>query len=135
MITRNVILDLMPLYEAGELSADTRALVEAYLKEHPEMTTGAPPDALFKGSAAARPEHERRSALERTRTLLARRQRFFGAALGSTLMPFAFAFEGSRVTWFMLRDATAPALVFLVAASVCWIGYWRASRELRVAGM
>jgi predicted nucleic acid-binding protein len=34
-ITREVILDLMPLYVAGEVSDDTRKLVEAYL-EHDE---------------------------------------------------------------------------------------------------
>jgi predicted nucleic acid-binding protein len=31
-ITRDVILDLMPLYVAGEVSDDTRRLVEAYLE-------------------------------------------------------------------------------------------------------
>ena len=31
-VTRNVILDLLPLYLAGEVSADTAALVEEYLK-------------------------------------------------------------------------------------------------------
>jgi len=37
-ITRNVILDLLPLYSANEVSADTRALVEKYLKTDPELT-------------------------------------------------------------------------------------------------
>ena len=40
-ITRNVILDLMPLYLAGEASQDTKELVEEYLetdKELAEMT-------------------------------------------------------------------------------------------------
>ena len=36
-ITRNVILDLLPLYLADEVSADTRALVEGYLKTDPEL--------------------------------------------------------------------------------------------------
>ena len=36
-ITRNVILDLLPLYQAGEVSADTRALVEKYLETDPEL--------------------------------------------------------------------------------------------------
>jgi hypothetical protein len=37
-ITRNVILDLLPLYSANEVSADTRALVEEYLETDPELT-------------------------------------------------------------------------------------------------
>ncbi|TFH32115.1 MAG: zf-HC2 domain-containing protein [Anaerolineales bacterium] len=32
-ITRDVILDLMPLYVAGEVSEDTRRLVEAFLEK------------------------------------------------------------------------------------------------------
>jgi hypothetical protein len=36
-ITRNVILDLMPLVLADEASDDTRRLVELYLKQDPEF--------------------------------------------------------------------------------------------------
>ena len=36
-ITRNVILDLLPLYLANEVSADTRVLIEKYLKNDPEL--------------------------------------------------------------------------------------------------
>ena len=36
-ITRNVILDLMPLYVADEVSADTKTLVEEYLEADPEL--------------------------------------------------------------------------------------------------
>lgn len=40
-ITRNVILDLLPLYVADEVSADTRALVEKYLETDSELTNVA----------------------------------------------------------------------------------------------
>jgi len=36
-ITRDVILDLMPLVLAGEASNDTSRLVEQYLEQHPEL--------------------------------------------------------------------------------------------------
>ena len=36
-ITRDVILDLLPLYLADEVSADTRTLVEKYLETDPEL--------------------------------------------------------------------------------------------------
>lgn len=36
-ITRNVILDLLPLFVANEVSADTRALVEKYVETDPEL--------------------------------------------------------------------------------------------------
>jgi hypothetical protein len=36
-ITRDVILDLLPLYLAEEVSADTRVLVEEYLRSDPQL--------------------------------------------------------------------------------------------------
>jgi hypothetical protein len=36
-ITKNVILDLLPLYSANEVSADTRALVEEYLETDKDL--------------------------------------------------------------------------------------------------
>ena len=36
-ISRNVILDLLPLYIAAEVSPETRALVEDYLETDPEL--------------------------------------------------------------------------------------------------
>ena len=36
-ITRDVILDLLPLYLSDEVSADTRTLVEKYLESDPEL--------------------------------------------------------------------------------------------------
>lgn len=40
-ITRNVILDLLPLYSADEVSADTRALIEKYLETDQELANVA----------------------------------------------------------------------------------------------
>jgi len=40
-ITRNVILDLLPLYVANEVSGDTRALIEEYLETDPELANVA----------------------------------------------------------------------------------------------
>ena len=40
-ITQNVILDLLPLYSANEVSADTRTLVEKYLKTDAELANVA----------------------------------------------------------------------------------------------
>ncbi len=40
-ITRNVIMDLIPLYVADEASPDTRALVEEYLECDPELAEAA----------------------------------------------------------------------------------------------
>lgn len=40
-VTRNVILDLLPLYAAGEVSEDTRLMVEEYFEKDNEMARAA----------------------------------------------------------------------------------------------
>ncbi len=45
-ITKNVILDLLPLYLSDEVSEDTRNLIEVYLESDEELS------ALVKQSAA-----------------------------------------------------------------------------------
>ncbi len=47
-ISQNVILDLLPLYLAGEVSADTRYLVEKYLETDPELADMAKQAKAFK---------------------------------------------------------------------------------------
>lgn len=40
-ITRNVILDLLPMYLANEVSSETHALIEKYLETDPELAQQA----------------------------------------------------------------------------------------------
>ena len=47
-ITRNVALDLLPLYLADEVSPDTRALVEKYLETDPELASIAEQSAAME---------------------------------------------------------------------------------------
>lgn len=136
IITKDVILDLLPLYEAGEGSADTRRVVEDYLREHPDIaSTHTGTDTMLKSMGSGHVERDRRKTLERTRGLLLRRQTFFGLALGCTLMSFTFAFEGTRMTWFMWRDAPTQAGMLMAVGIGCWIGYFRTRTQLQVAGM
>jgi len=46
-ITRNIIVDLLPLYLAGEASDDTRALVEEFLESDKELAKMAKQTAAF----------------------------------------------------------------------------------------
>ena len=135
-VTKNVIADLLPLYEAGEASADTRALVEHYLKEHPEMRADASVDTILKAEPASRPEQEQRAALERTRSLLRWRTMLFALAIFSNLTAFSFTFSSSEgITWLMWRDAPAMGFILLGVAAVSWLAYFRVDKQLRVSGM
>jgi hypothetical protein len=135
-ITRNVIADLMPLYEAGEASADTRELVEAFLKADPTLLAAPPVDQALKSAPAPPVELERRRALERTVSLLKKRQMFFAMALCFTLMPLSVAGSSSEgVTWMMWRDAPEAARAFAAGAVVCWAFFLRARHQLRATGL
>ena len=134
-ITKDVIADLLPLYEAGEASADTRALVEAFLKVDPSLLSERSVDSSLKAEAAPAVERDRRQALARTVYLLKRRQMFFAFALCFTLMPMSFVFSGDGITWLMWRDAPDAAQGFLAAAVVCWFLFLRARNQLRATGL
>jgi hypothetical protein len=55
-ITRNVILDLLPLYVAGEVSADTKKLVGEFLETDTELANVAKQlDPLEKPKTAPAP--------------------------------------------------------------------------------
>jgi hypothetical protein len=72
-VTHDVITDLWPVYAAGEASADTRALVEAFLRQDPGfarlLQEGGVED--LRRLDAGRPATDREAqALRRTKRLL-----------------------------------------------------------------
>ena len=69
-ITRDVISDLWPAYASGEATADTKALVESFLADHPGCAAEFDaPVALPAAGAAIAPDAEAR-ALGRTKELM-----------------------------------------------------------------
>ena len=62
-ITRDVVSDLWPLYSSGEASADTRVLVDEFLRDDPEFA---------RAGSRARRSCPRRSSPSRPRRKPAR---------------------------------------------------------------
>jgi len=135
-VTRNVVTDLLPLYLAAEASDDTRALVEAYLKQNPtfavEVREQAEKRTALLGALTAVPsaDHEKLT-LQRVRRFNRRRANLLGVSIATTLMPLAFGFDDRHIHWMMLRDQPNQALVFWVFALGCWIAYYLTGRRLR----
>jgi hypothetical protein len=72
-VTREVISDLWPVYAAGESSADTRALVEAFLRKDPEyaeLLQGRDEEGLLRHDVPRLPPDREAQALRRTKRLL-----------------------------------------------------------------
>jgi hypothetical protein len=135
-ITRDIVIDLLPVYESGEASADTRALVDDFLARDTEFARivraarhrPAPP-----ATTAAPGAEVERTAVNRTLKAIRRKSWTFGLAIFFTLLPFTIAFSGGDVLIFLWRDMPAFRLSLVVAAAL-WFSYWRQSQAFRKAG-
>jgi len=90
-ITRNVILDLLPLYVAGEVSADTRALVEEYLETDPDLARVAEETAAMDKTEAipvALSREDQMKAYEEAKRLLFRRTLIWASVIAFTVLSF-----------------------------------------------
>jgi len=115
-VTRDVILDLLPLYFAGQVSGDTRKLVDDFMQTDPDFARMSQRfDTLLKDHGSLRePSASERRTLQRTRMLLRYRNQTIGLAIAFSLMPFAFGFHDGRIDWILLRDKPAVGGAWLL---------------------
>jgi anti-sigma factor RsiW len=142
-LTRDVVADLLPAYLAGEASADTRALVEEFARGDSEFTRtletqrrelAAGANALRQPPSTLSPDHELRT-LVRTRRMAKRLRWLMGLALMFTAFPLSFTFEGSRVTFLLVRDVPLLAVACWLAAAIFWGMFLSTRRRLSAAGL
>jgi len=69
-ITRDVVADLWPIYEAGEASADTRALVDEFLAGDPAFAQTLRTAPALGSATVAVPVETKLAALKRTSDLV-----------------------------------------------------------------
>jgi anti-sigma factor RsiW len=135
-ITDDVIRDLLPLYLEGEVSADTRSLVEAYLAERPSLAAEARGAASFRlpRMTAGAAQDAERVVLRRTRHLL--RLRFWTrfVAIFCTVMPFSFVFDSTGLHWLIWTGHASMAVTSLVLAAGAWIATAIVERRLKPGG-
>ena len=136
-ITRDIVIDLLPLYAAGEASVDTRRLVESFIKDDASVAALLralqSSESLAEVGAAPSAELER-SAVNRTRAMIRRRSWTLALAIFFTLMPLMFGFDGTGITFLMVRDEPRSAL-FWISAAYLWWQYARLTRELSRVGI
>jgi hypothetical protein len=130
-VTRDVILDLLPLYFAGQVSADTKTLVDEFLQTDPDFARMSQRfDAVLKEQGAGpEPAASERRAFERTRMLLRYRNQTIGLAVAFSLMPFAFGVHGGHVDWILLRDKPVVGIAWLLTGIVCWVAAYIIGRR------
>lgn len=137
-ITDEVVMDLLPIYLAGDASDDTRALVEAYARDHPEFATlTTEMDSQLSVLRASRPDiNQEKEILMRVKKILRLRSILFGAALFCSVMPLSIVGNSDDgLTWIMLRDARSMAAAFGLGAVLLWGAYAWTHRALSDNGM
>jgi hypothetical protein len=137
-VTREVILDLLPVYLAGEASPATRTLVEEYMKQDPELAQRMRlqwAENFAKVAPSSLPPDLELRSLSRTRSLLAWQRYLFGFNIffAAMLLSNEFSFEGGHLKefHFLLRDYPVEFGVFFVLSLVCWTAYFAIRRHLR----
>jgi predicted anti-sigma-YlaC factor YlaD len=135
-VTREVILDLVPLHLAGEASAASSALVEEYLRTDPELAARVrtmSAEEVAAPAAPATPERELQT-LKRTRRLLFALRWLLAWGLALTLLPLGVEFhaeQGRIVEYhFLMRDFPVLGLPLLTGLA-CLTGYFLLRRRLR----
>jgi anti-sigma factor RsiW len=134
-IPKEVILDLLPVYLAGEASPVTRAFLEEYLAQDPELA-----DQVRRQRAESfgqevppplPPELELRS-LRRTRHMIILLRWLFGIGMAFSAIALALevSFRPFKVR-LLLQDYPAQLGPCLAAGAACWIAYFVLRRRLR----
>jgi hypothetical protein len=138
-VTREVITDLLPAYLSKEASADTRALVEEFLRNDPEFAAlvheKKSEELLGQMPATPLPKDHERDTLIRTKNMLKWRTHWLALAIVFTLMPLSCVFSSKGLVWIMVRDAPYAANTFMMFAVAFWIQFFRTRHKLRSSGI
>ena len=129
-ITRDVVKDLLTVYEAGEASDDTRAIVERWLRSDPELARQArqAADVSLPSPPPLAATAEKR-ALDRTKRQLRWRFVLLGTAVYVTTLPLSVTFDSQGYSGLLIDNWPQRVVVWAIAALLWWF-YWRESRRL-----
>lgn len=131
-ITRDVITDLLPVYFSGEASADTKALVDEFLKNDSEFAELiSEKDSILPESKTKLTKDNEMNTLNETKKLLQKRANYLGLTIFFFLLPASFIVDdetGFRWLWGEMPIAIA---LFVVFGIFFGIQYWLTNRELK----
>lgn len=137
-VTRDVILDLLPLYVAGEASPATCVLVEDYLKGDPELAARARELKAEQGvsSPDLGPRQEiAMQSFRRTRRVLAWQRWLFAMGVAFTAISFSttISFHGTQVTGvrMLIFDKPLTMGAMLLIGLACFVAYYFLRRRHR----
>jgi len=137
-VTREVIVDLLPVYLAGEASPATCSLVEDYMKQDVELAQRVRlqwAESFAKLAPSAPPPELELRALRRTHHLLALQNWLLGLGIGlcACSLSFGTTYQNGRFRGghFLLADHPLGYGTCLALGLACWIAYFLMRRRLR----
>lgn len=123
-IPQHVILDLLPLYLANEVSAETRALIEEYLNTDPQLATLAEQakraTSLQEIPAPLKKETEMESLKKAKRQMVLRNIYMVLALL--------FTFDAGILSLSHLDPLAIYVIVWM--AGLFWYAYYRVNKKI-----
>jgi anti-sigma factor RsiW len=138
IVTRDVVRDLLPVYLAGEASADTRRVVEDFLASDQGLAAEVAEAQRAELSLPATPapdQNAEKRALDATRQMLKHRTSTLATAIFFTLAPFTATFDGSGFRFVFLRDKPVIAIAWWATAAILWIAHIWFRKRTRVSGL
>ena len=134
-VTREVIVDLLPVYVSGEASPATRSLVEEYMKQDPELAQRVRSQWEENFAKLAPPPELEMKSLRRAHHLLALQKWLLGLGIGfiACSLSFGISYEDGRFRGghFLLVDHPLGYGTCMALGLACWIGYFIIRRRLR----
>ena len=138
-VTREVIVDLLPVYFSGEASPATRSLVEEYMKRDPELSQRVRiqwAESFAKLAPSAPPPELELRSLRRARRLLHLQKWLLGLGIGfiACSLSFGVSYEDGRFRGghFLLVDHPLSYGICMALGLACWIGHFMIRRRLSV---
>jgi len=132
-VNRDIVIDLLPVYFSGEASESTRALVERFFQEDPDLeriARSASKDVeVLRSTQVGQEEWEKKLALELGRERARVRAESIHAvcvltALMFTLTSVVFQIRDHKVILLNWQKYPLSGLAFAVGAVVCWFAFW-----------
>ena len=133
-VTRDVIYDLLPGYFSGDISPDTRALVDEYLQQDPEFRQMMERfRTMFREPRTVAPGAQTdRDTFERARSLMHKRSELRGYVIAFGIAAaFVFFFAFMRMQVVPNRGPWFIALAFLATSLIAWYQLYRLKTEGR----
>ena len=134
----DVMSDLLTVYLADDVSAETKTLVETHAAENSvfaERLAAARALSLHAAAVPGPPEDAELKSLKHTRQVLFLRTMFLAWAVLFMLLPLLFTFDNGSVQFVIWGRYPALVSSFWSLAAASWVAWYVMRRQVRQSGL